>query len=139
MPQAQEDLVARVEKLEQGVEVAANLAKEVQALRVEVKTGRRGPRRLGRLHGRLTMGVRPVVVAALVGIAVLVQSTSTLDAEPLYCSTWNGIRVCSGPGGHTSTEWGWHGMRLGQDSDGNRWTTSRWRDFETTTVTRPER
>lgn len=37
MTQAQEDLAARVEKLEQGVEVAANLAKEVQALRVEVE------------------------------------------------------------------------------------------------------
>ena len=37
MTQAQEDLAARVEKLEQGVEVAANLAKEMQALRVEVE------------------------------------------------------------------------------------------------------
>ena len=25
-------------------------------------------------------------------------------------------------------------MRFGQDSDGNRWTTSRWRDGEITTV-----
>jgi hypothetical protein len=30
-------------------------------------------------------------------------------------------------------------MRFGQDSDGNRWTTSRWRDIDTTTVELPDR
>ena len=41
--------------------------------------------------------------------------------------------------GYRSTEWQWQGMTIGQDSDGNRWTTSRWRDGDITTVTRPGR
>ena len=38
-----------------------------------------------------------------------------------------GYRICSGPGGYRSTEWRWRDMTFGQDSDGSRWTTSRWR------------
>jgi hypothetical protein len=73
-------------------------------------------------------------------VAALVQGSSTLDAETIYCPTsFQGYRVCSSPGGATSTEWEWQGMTLGQDSDGARWSTSRWQDREITTVTRPER
>jgi hypothetical protein len=35
---------------------------------------------------------------------------------------------------HSSTEGSRDGMRFGQDSDGNRWTTFRWQGRETTTV-----
>ena len=62
-----------------------------------------------------------------------------MDAETVTCSTWQGLRTCSSPSGATSTEWQWQGMTFGQDSDGNRWTTSRWQDREITTVTPPER
>jgi hypothetical protein len=30
-------------------------------------------------------------------------------------------------------------MRFGHDSEGRRWTTSRWRDIDITTVEQPER
>ena len=72
---------------------------------------------------------RPISVAALV--------SGPAHAEPLYCSMWQGIRSCSSPSGYTSTETQWQGMTTGQDSDGNRWTTSRWRDETITTVKRP--
>jgi hypothetical protein len=78
------------------------------------------------------------VIACLVVVAV--QCSGALDAETLYCSTsFQGYHVCSSPGGATSTEWQWQGMTIGQDSEGNRWTTSRWRDGEITTVTPSER
>jgi hypothetical protein len=52
--------------------------------------------------------------------------SATLDAEMLTCSTsFQGSRACSSPGGYTSTEWSRDGTRFGQDSDGNRSTTSR--------------
>ena len=40
-----------------------------------------------------------------------------------------GYRVCQDSQGYRSTEWDRDGMRFGQDSDGDRWTTSRWRDL----------
>jgi hypothetical protein len=50
-------------------------------------------------------------------------------AETLYCTTsFQGYRVCDDGHGYSSIEWSRDGMRFGQDSDGNRWTTSRWRD-----------
>jgi hypothetical protein len=58
---------------------------------------------------------------------------------PIYCSTWQGIRTCSSPDGYRSTEWDRDGMTIGQDSDGRRWTTSRWQGIEMTTVEPPER
>ena len=69
--------------------------------------------------------------------AALVQSTVTLGSEPLYCSTWQQITTCQGPGGYVSHEWSRDGMRFGQDNQGDRWSTSRWQGIETTTVTPP--
>ena len=68
-------------------------------------------------------------------IAILViVAANPAFAESLTCSTsFQGYRVCSGPGGYTSTETPWQGMTIGQDSEGNRWTTSRWRDGDITT------
>jgi len=79
------------------------------------------------------------MMRAVIVIGIIAYINPAL-AETLYCSTsFQGYRICSGPGGYRSTEWGWRGMRVGEDSDGNRWTTSRWRDLETTTVTPPGR
>jgi hypothetical protein len=74
-------------------------------------------------------------------VAALVQSTAALGSETLTCSTsFQGYVICTGPGGATSTECERDGMRFVQDSDGNRWTTSHWRDGDITTVTpSPER
>jgi hypothetical protein len=67
-------------------------------------------------------------------------SISPALADSLYCSVWQGIRTCSGPDGYVSHETQWQGLTTGDDNQGNRWTTSRWRDFTTTTVEpRPER
>ena len=61
-------------------------------------------------------------------------------AETLYCTDWQGIRTRQDGHGYVSRETEWRGMTLGDDSDGARWTTSRWQGFETTTVwPRPER
>jgi hypothetical protein len=72
---------------------------------------------------------------------ILLASVASADAQTLTCSTsFQGYRVCQGPDGYRSTEWGRDGMRFGQDSDGDRWSTSRWQGRETTTVwPRPER
>ena len=78
--------------------------------------------------------IRIAIVAA-----ALIQSTTTLDSQPLTCSTWQQITTCSSPGGYLSHEWDRDGMRFGDDNQGNRWTTSRWQGIETTTVQRPER
>jgi hypothetical protein len=65
------------------------------------------------------------------------QPTVCRDADVRHI--FSGYRICSGRGGYRSTEWERDGMRFGEDSDGNRWTTSRWRDMETTTVRPPDR
>jgi hypothetical protein len=71
-----------------------------------------------------------IIVASLASAAVLAHSTAIVGsaalADPIYCSTWQGVRTCSSPGGYLSHEWSRDGMRFGQDSDGNRWTSSRW-------------
>ena len=75
-----------------------------------------------------------IIAAAFVGVS------GPALAETLYCSTsFQGYTTCQGADGYRSTEWLWQGMTIGQDSDGNRWTTSRSRDGTITTVTRPER
>jgi hypothetical protein len=74
----------------------------------------------------------PMVIIAI----VLAQGTAALG-ETLTCSARLHIRTCQGPGGYTSTEMQWQGMTLGQDSAGDRWTTTRWRDTTVTTVTPP--
>jgi hypothetical protein len=83
--------------------------------------------------------MRPLAWLSFV-VAVLAQGTASLTSETLTCSTWQGIRTCSSLGGYLSHESTWHGITSGDDNQGNRWTTSRWRDFTTTTVEpRPER
>jgi hypothetical protein len=72
------------------------------------------------------------IIVALIGV------TPAL-AGPVYCSTWQGITTCQGPGGYLSQEWNRDGMRFGDDNRGDRWTTSRWRDTTTTTVEPPDR
>jgi hypothetical protein len=62
-----------------------------------------------------------------------------VDADPLYCSTWQQITTCSSPDGYVSHESQWQGVTSGDDNQGNRWTTSRWRDTTITTVTPPGR
>ena len=59
-------------------------------------------------------------------------------AETLTCSTWQGITTCQGPGGY-SHELHWQDFIIGDDNQGNRWTTSRWQGIGTTTVERPDR
>jgi hypothetical protein len=56
-------------------------------------------------------------------------------AAVLTCSTWQGFTTCSSPSGYVSTETRWGDLVTGQDNAGNRWTTSRWRDIETRTIT----
>ena len=77
---------------------------------------------------------------ALIVAAAFVSVSGPALAETLYCSTsFQGYRVCDDGHGYRSTEWQWQGMTIGQDSNGSRWTTSRWRDGDITTVTPPER
>jgi hypothetical protein len=71
--------------------------------------------------------------------AALIQSTAAVDSQTLNCSTWQQFTTCLGPGGYVSHEWDRDGMRFGDDNQGDRWTTSRWQGFETTTVWRPDR
>ena len=73
--------------------------------------------------------------AATVGL-VLAASPALAD-EPLICTTsFQGYRVCTGPGGYRSTEWQWQGRTVRADSEGRHWTTSPWRDGDVTTVER---
>jgi hypothetical protein len=61
-------------------------------------------------------------------------------AQTVTCITSSqGYRICDDGHGHSTTEWHWQGMTFGQDNQGNRWTTSRWRDIDITTVKRPDR
>jgi hypothetical protein len=55
----------------------------------------------------------------------------------IFCTTsFQGYRVCDDGHGYRSTEWQWQGQTIFQDnSDGNRWTTSHWNGFDTTTIT----
>ncbi len=62
-----------------------------------------------------------------------------LVADTVTCSTWQQITTCSSPDGYVSHETTWNGITTGDDNQGNRWTTSRWRDIETTTVAPPAR
>ena len=76
---------------------------------------------------------------AIIAVAVLIQSTATLDSQTLTpCSTFQGYRVCQDAQGYRSTGDS-DGMRFGRDNQGNRWTTSCWQGIETTTVQSPGR
>jgi hypothetical protein len=81
-----------------------------------------------------------MTMRALIIAAAFVGVTGPAPAETLFCSTSvQGYRVCDDGHGYRSTEWQWQGMTIGQDSNGRRWTTSRWRDGDITTVTQPDR
>jgi hypothetical protein len=72
------------------------------------------------------------------GIFVALTSITPALAETLTCSTsFQGYRVCQGPGGYRSTEWSRYGMQFGDDNRGTRWTTSRWQGIDITTITPP--
>ena len=74
-------------------------------------------------------------VAWLVSVgALLAPSMPAVSGETLYCTDWQGIRICSSSGGYVSHESTWQGMIIGNDNRGNGWMTSRWQGFETTTV-----
>ena len=61
-----------------------------------------------------------------------------LIAIAIFCAaSFQGYRVCDDGHGYRSTEWQWQDQTIGQDSDGNHWTSSRWRDGEITTGTAP--
>jgi hypothetical protein len=77
--------------------------------------------------------------AIIILTAAFAQGTIPLGAETLTCSTWQGITTCSSPGGYVSHESTWQRLTTGDYNQGDRWTTSRWRDMETTTGTTPER
>jgi hypothetical protein len=79
-----------------------------------------------------------LIKRGLIVAAIVVLNIASALAEPVYCSVWNGIRTCSGPGGYVSNETTWNGITTGDDNQGDRWTTSRWRDIETTVV-KPQR
>ena len=79
-------------------------------------------------------------------ILIVIAAYGSALAETLTCSTSvQGYHVCQGPGGYRSTEtpWQgsyrstetpWQGMTVGKDNQGDRWTTSRWRDIDITTI-----
>ena len=73
--------------------------------------------------------------AVCIAVVGFIAAADPALADQVTCSTsFQGYRVCSGPGGYSSTEWQWRGMTIGQDNQGRRWSTSRWRGFDTTTV-----
>jgi hypothetical protein len=74
----------------------------------------------------------------IVTIIIYASITPAL-ADTVTCSTFTGVRTCWSPGGYVSHESTWNGITAGDDNQGYRWTTSRWRDNEMTTTTRPER
>ena len=82
---------------------------------------------------RIAISQAPIIAAMFIGVS------GPALAETLFCSTsFQGIRVCTGPGGYVSREWQWQDRVIGDDSDGRRWTSSPWRDGTITTV-RPGR
>jgi hypothetical protein len=73
------------------------------------------------------------IIAALIGV-------SPALADPLYCSTsFQGYRVCQDSHGYRSTEWNRDGMTIGQDNDGNHWSSWRCCDTTVTTISPPGR
>jgi hypothetical protein len=49
-----------------------------------------------------------------------------------------GVRTCQDAHGYVSHETEWQGRTNGWDNRGDTWSTSHWRDNETTTLTPPE-
>ena len=82
--------------------------------------------------------MRAMLIASLVSAVAALGSPAL--AQTVICITSSqGYRICDDAHGHSTTEWERDGMRFGEDNQGNRWTTSRWQGFETTTVKRPDR
>ena len=73
-------------------------------------------------------------IAWLVAITMVTPAL----ALPVYCSTWQGITTCTGPGDYVSHETTWNGLKTGDDNQGDRWTRSEWQGREIITVT-PQR
>jgi hypothetical protein len=73
--------------------------------------------------------MRAVIILAI----ALAHSTAAMG-QTLTCSTWQGVRTCQDAHGYVSHETEWMGRTNGWDNQGDRWSTSRWRDFTTTTV-----
>jgi hypothetical protein len=72
----------------------------------------------------------------MVRIAIIIAlMVAPASAQPLTCSTWQGMRTCTSPEGYVSHESTWNGITTGDDNQGNRWSTSKWLDNETITVT----
>jgi hypothetical protein len=68
-----------------------------------------------------------LIKRGLIVAAIAVLNIASALAEPVYCSVWNGIRTCSGPGDYVSHETTWNGITTGDDNQGGEWTTFRWR------------
>ena len=73
----------------------------------------------------------------IIAVAVALASMTPASAETLTCSTWQQITTCQDGHGYTSRETHWQGRTYGCDSDGARWSTSRWQGFDITTVKPP--
>jgi hypothetical protein len=71
--------------------------------------------------GRAPCEAKCATVAHFTIAAGVIIAALPALADPLTCSTWNGIRTCSSPGGYTWTEWQWQGLVTGQDGAGDRW------------------
>jgi hypothetical protein len=82
--------------------------------------------------------MRPMIWLGGIAVVIIACITPALT-ETLTCSTFQGIRT-----------WLWHqrlreprnrmaGRHHGGDNRGDTWSTSRWRDIETTTITRLQR
>ena len=69
-------------------------------------------------------------------IILALMAAPPVTAQTLTCATSSqGYRICQGPHGYRSTEWDRGGMVFGEDNRGDRWSTSRWQDRETSTIT----
>jgi hypothetical protein len=69
------------------------------------------------------------MVRIAIFVALLVAPAS---AQTMTCSTWQGMRTCTSPDGYVTHESTWNGIITGDDNQGNRWSTSKWLDNETT-------
>jgi hypothetical protein len=77
--------------------------------------------------------MRPL--AWLVSAAVAHASVIPAVAESVYCSTWQQITTCAGPGGYVSHETTWNGITTGDDNRDGKWTRSEWQGREIIAVT----
>jgi hypothetical protein len=78
-----------------------------------------------------------MTMRAIIAVAAALASMTPALAETLTCSTWQDIRTWQDGHGYVSHETQWQDRTYGSDSDGTRWSTSRWQGFTTTTVTPP--